>query len=375
MPIVPAKPDHLTGSVKRAKLLLAFAAQAGILIADADLKAVIGAEQALEMGELTLDQETAFWTALSKLAVAVRPVTIASLQDTELATGGSLIGLFTNRASKYVAWGSIATLLIILCVQVQAVQLSSRIQGFDDLVAKNKASDDTVLKLWVESQNATLVIKSLDPKTNVSDKNAAEAKETAAYSAFAAAYSQNRAIQLHRASAASLLDFSRKFWMVTFFEDPPRTDKDPAYDFTPPMASTYGLILSLVSLGESVDEYRPRQQAQNQYDILYRLLLPALYGLLGSCVFVLRSVSSQLETFTFTWTRRLLGSARLALGPILGVASLVLIDPSKTDALGNLPQIGIALIAGYSVDLVLNFMDRITGAFGQPSTQSPSGKP
>lgn len=373
MHIVLPKTDHLADSVKRAKLLLAFAAQAGIPIADADLKAVLGAEQALEKGELKLDQEAAFWTSLSKLAVAVRPVTIASLQDTELVTGSSLIGLFTNRASKYVAWGSMATLLIILCVQVQAVQLSSRIQGFDDLVAKNKASDDTVLKLWVESQNATLVIKSLDPKTNVSDKNAAEAKQTAAYSAFAAACNQNRAIQSERASAASLLNFSRTFWMVTFFEEPPPTSESHANDLIPPMASPDRLTLSL---GESVDEYRPRQQAQNQYDILYRLLLPALYGLLGSCVFVLRSVSSQLETFTFTWTRRLLGSARLALGPILGVASLVLIDPSKTDALGNLPQIGIALIAGYSVDLVLNFMDRITGAFGQPSsTQSPSGKP
>ncbi|EJM26844.1 hypothetical protein [Pseudomonas sp. GM25] len=373
MAVALPEPDHLAGSVKRAKLLLAFAAQAGIPIPDDDLKAVLEAEQALEKGELKLDQEAAFWTSLSKLAVAVRPVTIASLQDTELVTGRSLIGLFTNRASKYVAWGSMATLLLILCVQVQAVQLSSRIQGFDDLVAKNKASNDSVFKLWGESQNAILVIKSLDPKTDVSDQNAAEAKGTAAYSAFAAAYYQNRAIKSARASAASLLDFSRTFWMATFFKEPPGTDKSPPNDTIPPMVSIYELT-SL--LGESVDEYRPRQQAQNQYDILYRLLLPALYGLLGSCVFVLRSVSSQLETFTFTWTRRLLGSARLALGPILGIASLVLIDPSKTDALSNLPQIGIALIAGYSVDLVLNFMDRITGAFGQPSsTQFPSGKP
>ncbi|WP_447769279.1 hypothetical protein [Pseudomonas kilonensis] len=373
MPIVLPKTDHLADSVKRAKLLLAFATQAGIPIADADLKAVIGAEQALDKGELTLDQEAAFWTSLSKLAVAVRPVTIASLQDTGLVTGSSLIGLFTNRASKYVAWGSMATLLIILCAQIQAVQLSSRIQGLDDLVAKNKTSIDTVLKLWVESQNATLVIKSLDPTTNLPVTTEAKAKQIAAYSVFVAAYEQNRAIQSERASAANLLNFSRTFWMVTFFDEPPITTRPSPKDIAPPMESSERPTLSL---GESVDEYRPRQQAQNQYDILYRLLLPALYGLLGSCVFVLRSVSLQLETFTFTWTRRLLGSARLALGPILGVASLVLIAPSKTDALGNLPQIGIALIAGYSVDLVLNFMDRITAAFGHPSsTQSPSGKP
>jgi hypothetical protein len=54
-----------------------------------------------------------------------------------------------------------------------------------------------------------------------------------------------------------------------------------------------------------------------------------------------------------------------------------LIDPSKSNELGNLPQIAIALIAGYSVDLVLSFMDRIAGAFGQSSTnsQTPTGKP
>jgi hypothetical protein len=372
MSVLP-ETDHLADSINRAKLLLAFATQTGIPIADADLKAVIAAEQALETGELKLDQEVAFWTSLSKLAVAVRPVTIASIQDTRLVTGSPLIGLFTNRASKYVAWGSMATLLIILCAQIQAVQLSSRIQGFDDLVEKNKTSVDTVWKRWAESRNATLVIKSLDPDTHLPLIIEAMGKQTAAYSAFVAAYEQNRAIQSARASAANLLNYSRTFWMVTFFDEPTITTKSSAKDMAPPMESSERPTLSL---GESVDEYRPRQQAQNQYDILYRLLLPALYGLLGSCVFVLRSVSSQLETFTFTRTRRLLGSARLALGPILGVASLVLLTPSKTDALSNLPQIGIALIAGYSVDLVLNFMDRITGAFGQPSsTQSPSGKP
>jgi hypothetical protein len=372
MSVLP-ETDHLADSINRAKLLLAFATQTGIPIADADLKAIIGAEQALKTGELKLDQEAAFWTSLSKLAVSVRPVTITSLQDTGRVTGSTLIGLFTNRASKYVAWGSMATLLIILCTQIQAVQLSSRIQGLDDLIAKNNASVDTALKLWVESQNATLLIKSMDPNTHSPVKTEAEAKQIAAYSVFVAAYEQNQAIQSERASAANLLNFSRTFWMATFFSEPLSTTVCSTKDIAPPMESSERPSLSL---GEAVDEYRPRQQAQNQYDILYRLLLPALYGLLGSCVFVLRSVSSQLETFTFTWTRRLLGSARLALGPILGVASLVLLTPSKTDALSNLPQIGIALVAGYSVDLVLNFMDRITSAFGHPSsTHSPSGKP
>jgi hypothetical protein len=357
--------DPLSDSVARAKLLLAFASQGGIPIVEDDLNAVLTAEKNLKEGNIEPAVEAAFWIALSKLAVAVRPVTVASLQDTALVTGYSKIGLFTNQASKFVAFVAMATLAVIIVVQIQAVQLSSRIQGFDDLVAKSKVSADAALKLWVESRNAILSEFGGDPAT----KAAAVAKTTAANAAWEAAYGRNFETLKARASAAHLLEDSKQFWMI-----PHKPYDHSMLSPPPPLDSS---LLPELAPALPVDEYRHRQEAQNQYDVLYRLILPALYGLLGSCIFVLRSVSSQLENFTFTWTRRLLGSARLTLGPILGVASLVLIDPSKTDALGTLPQIAIALIAGYSVDLVLNFMDKLTSAFGQPSTsgQTTSGKP
>ena len=372
--------DHLSSSVAQAKRLLEFASQGGIPIEETDIDAVLSVEKALKDGNVAVDSkiETKFWLSLSKLTVEVRPVTITSLQDTFSAVGDSRIGLFSNRASRVVAYIATLTLGIILVVQIQAVQLSSRIQGFDNLTVQGKESADEVLKLWVDSQNAYQIAKSAVASSDEAAKKVAELKMIAAYAAFKTAYDGNYAIVRARASADRLLEDSKTPWFISIPTNHgkifPRVISDAYFQPPPSMDSSEPPVLSPASL---IDDYRHRQEAQNLSDILYRLILPALYGLLGSCIFVLRSVSSQLESFTFTWTRRLLGSARITLGPILGVASLVLIDPSKTDALGNLPQIAIALIAGYSVDLVLSFMDRITSAFGQSSTtsQPPTGRP
>jgi hypothetical protein len=346
----------------RAKLLLAFASQGGILIDGPTIDAVLAAEKSLadKYSTRTVEVERAFWIALSKLAVAVRPVTVASLKDTVFVTGSSKIGLFTNKASRAVASVAALTLLTILCVQIQAVQLSSRIQGYDDLVKQMRQSNPPdvgeVTKRSEGSQNALPEISS---STVPSAKKVAELKMNAPEAA-GTGHIDSAEIAKERLSAINLLDETRSFWMTPLF-----------FRSLSPKLSVVG----------DTDEYRIRQQAQNQSDMLYRVLLPALYGLLGSTIYVLRSLGSQLEDFTFTWTRRLLGSARITLGPILGVASVILIDPSNPsapDAFKHLPQIAIALVAGYSVDVVLSFMDKLTSAFGQPSTspaQTPSSKP
>lgn len=367
---VDPKVDHLADSVLRAKLLLAFASQGGISIDGTSIDAVLAAEKSLKDKSTTPAVEAAFWTALSKLAVAIRPVTVSSLQNTTFVTGSSKVGLFTNPASRVVALVASFTLLAIICVQIQAAMLSSRIQGFDDLVAKGKVSVDAASKLSVEGKNATLERDSVLAGSDPAAKKAAELKLIAAVADWNKAYHDNNATQQARSSAARLLGHAAKFWMTSGSVK----SSDPLVEQGPQPGSTFEVA---VSAALPIDEYRIRQEAQNQSDILYRLLLPALYGLLGSTIYVIRSLSLQLEDFTFTWTRRLLGSARIVLGPIMGVASLVLIDP-KTDGLKNLPPLAIALVAGYSVDLLLSFMDKLTSAFGQPSTspaQTPPGKP
>jgi hypothetical protein len=115
------------------------------------------------------------------------------------------------------------------------------------------------------------------------------------------------------------------------------------------------------------------EEAQNIADSLYKLILPALYGLLGSIIYALRNVSQQIRENSYTWGARLAGIGRMLLGPVMGFASLVLI-PGLPDnpTLKNLPPLAIALVAGYSVDLIFSVMDRIIRAFQpEPSARSP----
>jgi hypothetical protein len=114
------------------------------------------------------------------------------------------------------------------------------------------------------------------------------------------------------------------------------------------------------------------QNVQNIADNLYKLILPALYGLLGSIIYALRTISQQIQQYSYTWGTRVAGIGRMLLGPVMGFASLVLVpNLPNSPTLKDLPPLAIALVAGYSVDLIFSLMDRIVRAFQPDSPTRP----
>ena len=101
--------------------------------------------------------------------------------------------------------------------------------------------------------------------------------------------------------------------------------------------------------------------------------LPGLFGLLGSGVYVIRSLSRAIAYITFTREQLMQSLLRLAMGPMAGVAIGLLIVPevpgsgdaliNQIGVLATLTPLGLAFVAGYGIELVFALLDRIIGAF------------
>jgi hypothetical protein len=95
------------------------------------------------------------------------------------------------------------------------------------------------------------------------------------------------------------------------------------------------------------------------------IILPLLLGWLGAQAFVLRKMASDISTHAFAKSSSIHHIVRISLGALAGVASTWLLTPALVggDELKHLPPWALAFIAGYGIELVFAFMDRIIAAF------------
>jgi len=113
-------------------------------------------------------------------------------------------------------------------------------------------------------------------------------------------------------------------------------------------------------------------------DFLAAYLLPALYGLLGACAFVLRQLSADLSrdfsTLRFAHDSRVRYSLRLNIGVLAGLAVGWFIDPAQEGSVvANLSPLALAFVAGYGSDLLFAVLDRVVNAFStQPTAEAPA---
>lgn len=109
-------------------------------------------------------------------------------------------------------------------------------------------------------------------------------------------------------------------------------------------------------------------------DFLAKYVLPALYGLLGACAFVLRQLSDELGRLRFAHERRVQYELRLHVGLLSGLAIGWFITPGDSGSMAaNLSPLALAFVAGYGSDLLFALLDRIVGALVAPRADSDAG--
>ena len=102
-------------------------------------------------------------------------------------------------------------------------------------------------------------------------------------------------------------------------------------------------------------------------EFLSSYVLPALYGLLGACAFVLRQLSDDIGRLRFASDIKGQYTLRLNIGLLAGLAVGWFIQPDQeAGVVANLPPLALAFVAGYGSDLLFAVLDRIVQAFTSP---------
>lgn len=96
--------------------------------------------------------------------------------------------------------------------------------------------------------------------------------------------------------------------------------------------------------------------------------LPLLLGLLGGHSYILRRMSQEIVDRSFAAGAAFNHFVRAGLGALAGLASTWLFTPDTVNgtSLKALPSWALAFVAGYGIELVFAFMDRIIAAFTGP---------
>jgi hypothetical protein len=94
-------------------------------------------------------------------------------------------------------------------------------------------------------------------------------------------------------------------------------------------------------------------------NILGGVLLPVLYGALGTCAFVLRSLFREMVDRTFDARRAGEFKVRIFLGTLSGLSLQWLVVRSDGTVAGGVTPAVLAFLGGYSVEMLFTAMDRL----------------
>ena len=125
------------------------------------------------------------------------------------------------------------------------------------------------------------------------------------------------------------------------------------------------------------DDARPPSDSEIVFDAemalkrLNLIVLPMLLGLLGAYAYVLRTVSREIRERSFSENSALHHVVRLSLGALAGIAVGWILKPEQIGLLSSVPAWVMAFVAGYGIELLFAFLDRIVAAFTSKQSATP----
>lgn len=333
-PPVVDENTSLREAVADAQLLVAHAASRGIDLAPELVRSIISAKELLVLDladPATFERQSAFWEARNLLSKAVQPVSIASLKAS-MQTGPMVLyrSLFRalsrsarstqpiSPAERSVLWfrflASLA-LFFLLTVQVYWVVGSRVISETADILSQVSNNQFALQTLSVD-----------DPKGQLIE-------------------AQGMALEKEISIRYGILKGWNTVWAVPL--------QLFGFEFTPPVDHpTYEDLQRARLAGEFVSQS------------IERYLLPLLYGWLGACLYVLRKLAQEIKDLSYTAEQDMLYRLRVYMGTLAGLIVVWFMPVAQSDPnIKSLSVFAVALLVGYSIDLLFALLDRIINAF------------
>ncbi len=339
---VKDKDDICSDDINGACLLLSYVAKCGLELKAETAQTIAKSKELMKEGKLTGDDEALFYLAYQELAKLANPVTVAGLhaaEDTSQTWYQAMLHLKpTSEAKRAVSWywrGTITCLLFLLLVQIYWLigsTAATAIKESREALAKVSLEIDTLnnklkkdIKPAGKFETDTLDKLNVD-KTNLRNRIVAHQSIIDAW---------NNIWQCKWGRVSEMLSAPR----------PQSTDNQGAY-----VEGVTQVLADFVLIA------------------LQGYVLPLLYGLLGACTYVLRMLSNEVRSLTYTVKSHIRYKVRLVLGTLSGLTITWFFQPS-TEIFKSLSPLAMAFIAGYSVEILFAAMDRFVGAF---STKGPA---
>lgn len=347
--------------------LLEFAAANAKQIEDDIRDPLLAAADALSKGTPTLADEQAFMKAYQALTVKTAPVTADTLDASKTklpdladffsrerfadAFRGLTLGRFVNALV-------FLFVLIITCVSLSYYSLGSTgLARYHELHALlNKTEAELPLKRDLVALRESAVKKE-EAKAKREDEALAAAKRNFV-EAQRVVTADEASVREARVEHDAIPD---RLW--TWSQQPCESKGK--------LVTAYAFYWTLCSAVDKVpDGTAPSvlaklAAARTVAARLSEIYLPLLLGWLGAYAFILRKMTKEISENSFAKGSALRHIVRLGLGALAGFASTWLLTPEVVggEALKRIPAWALAFIAGYGIELIFAFMDRIINAF------------
>ncbi|HEY4079293.1 MAG TPA: hypothetical protein VGM81_01240 [Burkholderiaceae bacterium] len=359
--------------VANAQVLLAFAAANGKKVEDAVRNPIVAINSAVDDESLTVSQEQEFLKAYEGLTVALAPITTETLGASATVlpslSGNDWRHIKRWSLGRFVNVSIFIAVLVGTCISLsyyaQGASALKRFNELRDTIARNDQDVPAKLALLESRRDAASAIEKKppidQPALDAARKAIAEA-DTALASAKA---SQKDAKEEFDAIPERLQHWSAlpcdagSSWLFSLVlcskVDQPQNLPVATQATQATQATPTAVTNPLVKV----------EAARTVASRLNDVYLPLLLGWLGAHAFILRNMSKAIAERSFAPGSAFNHIVRTGLGALAGLASNWLLTPQAVGGAqwANLPVWALAFVAGYGIELVFAFMDRIINAF------------
>lgn len=394
-----ARNARLRPLVVNAQTLLDFAAANAKAIADDTRIALIEAADAVTAGSATTQQEQEFLKAYEKLSVTLAPITAETLEasTTRLPTLIELLGRHGSGGPRRWTFGRFINasvfLVVLVCTGVSLAYYyvgASALAKYRDLQKaeaglKDKESLANLDVVEKKSALGAIEQRAAAPNASAADKGDVSAARANLERAEA---TQRTVVAERLAVGAELQSVPERLgrWAMQpclstnpFFNlalcagvDAPQRDaaerRIEAAGAARAASSAGGPSPEVSSPGRAGGEVIDVEAARTVVSRLNDVYLPLLLGFLGAHAYILRRMSKEIAERAFAKGSAFNHIVRIGLGALAGLASTWLITPEVVGGASfkALPIWALAFVAGYGIELVFAFMDRLIAAFTNP---------
>ena len=364
--------------VRGAQRLMAFAAGNGKKVDDALRQWLITSADAVVSGTPLIKDEQDLLKGYEQLTVALAPVTAETLEASKTRLPDWTIGDSRARRRRVTLGRFVDATVFILVIAIVAAALGYRGQGAEVFARRDALKESTT------RENELLDRLALELQGLQARAPSAQARTTSAGSAGRPGAAVGDAAASAPAAVAALEAVERKQQELARSKERVKQIQDDLKALPSRLwrwsQQPCGHWLTNWVLCGTIDQVPqganppegPAQvlAAEAMLKWMNDVVLPLLLGLVGAYAWVIRRMTREIAEGAFAPGSTLRHITRLALGALAGLASGWLFASSETVSaqLRNTPAWVVAFIAGYGIELVFSFMDRIVNTFATSKT-------